>query len=54
VTLRMMRALYLAVYLLPTLSVLALVWFVTRAVSVRVVWRDAGHELGTHLDDEPA
>lgn len=45
----MMRLAYLAVYLLPTLSVIALVWFVARAVSVRVVWR----ETERRLDDEP-
>ncbi len=45
----MMRFVYLAVYLLPTLSVLALAWFVARAVSVRVVWR----ETERRLDDEP-
>ena len=51
----MMKLVYMAVYLLPTLSVLALAWVVARAVSVRVVWRDAGRtELERHLDDEPA
>ncbi len=45
----MMRLVYLAVYLLPTLSVLALAWYVARAVSVRVVWREAERR----LDDEP-
>lgn len=46
----MMRAVYLAVYLLPTVSVLGLTWFVARAISVRVVWREAERR----LDDEPA
>lgn len=51
----MMRLVYMAVYLLPTLSVLALAGFVARAVSVRVVWRDADRaELDGRLDDEPA
>ncbi len=44
----MLRFAYLAVYLLPTLSVLALAWYVARAVSVRVVWR----ETERRLDDE--
>ena len=46
----MMRTLYLTVYLLPTISVLWLAWFVARAVSVRVVWRAEERR----LDDEPA
>lgn len=51
----MMRIVYMAVYLLPTVSVLALVGVVARAVSVRVVWRDTGRtELEDRLDDEPA
>jgi hypothetical protein len=44
----MLRLAYLAVFLLPTLSVLALAWYVARAVSVRVVWR----ETERRLDDE--
>jgi hypothetical protein len=50
----MMRTAYLAFHLLPTVSVLALVWVVARAVSVRVIWRDADRSLATRLDDEPA
>jgi hypothetical protein len=46
----MMRAAYLAFYLLPIVSVLALTWVVARAVSVRVVWR----ETERRLDDELA
>jgi hypothetical protein len=39
-----MRLVYMSLYLLPTLAVVALAWFVARAVSVRVVWRDThGH-----------
>jgi hypothetical protein len=34
-----MRILYLALSLLPSLAVVALAWFVVRAISVRVVWR---------------
>jgi len=44
----MLRFAYPAVYLLPTLAVLALAWYVARAVSVRVVWR----ETERRLDDE--
>jgi hypothetical protein len=51
----MMRAAYLTFYLLPVVSVLALAWFVARAVSVRIVWREAGRAgLDGGLDDEPA
>ncbi len=42
---------YMALYLLPTAAVLALAWFVVRAVSVRIVWRDTAVRT---LDDEPA
>jgi hypothetical protein len=37
--------------LLPTLAVVALAFVVVRAISVRVVWREAD---GRRLDDEPA
>ena len=37
-----MRILYLALSLLPSVAVLTLAWFVVRAISVRVVWRDSG------------
>ena len=46
-----MRLAYLVLSLLPTLAVVTLAWFVVRAISVRVVWREAG---GRRLDDEPA
>ena len=46
-----MRLVYMAVHVLPTLTVLALGWFVVRAVSVRVVWRSG---VTDRLDDEPA
>jgi len=35
-----MRILYLALSLLPSVAVLTLAWFVVRAISVRVVWRE--------------
>jgi len=46
-----MKLVYLALSLLPTLAVVTLAWFVVRAISVRVVWRE------THtrrLDDKTA
>jgi len=46
-----MRLAYLVMSLLPTLAVVTLAWFVVRAISVRVVWREAE---GRRLDDEPA
>lgn len=46
----MTRAVYTVAYLLPSLSVVALAWFVARAISVRVVWREGGRR----LDDELA
>jgi hypothetical protein len=46
-----MRLAYVTLGLLPTAAVLALVWFVVRAISVRVVWRSAAIRA---LDDEPA
>ncbi len=46
-----MRVVYLCLYLLPTLAVVALTWLVVRAFSVRVVWRDTDVR---SLDDEPA
>jgi hypothetical protein len=35
-----MRILYLVLSLLPTIAVVTLAWFVVRAISVRVVWRE--------------
>jgi hypothetical protein len=46
-----MKFVYLAVSLLPTLAVVTLAWYVVRAFSVRVTWR----ETEVHrLDDETA
>jgi len=39
-----MRILEVAMSLLPSLAVLTLAWFVVRAISVRVVWREPGRE----------
>ena len=41
----------LVLSLVPTVAVVILAWFVIRAISVRVVWRESGVR---HLDDEPA
>ena len=38
-----MRLAYLVMSLLPTLAVVTLAWFVVRAISVRVVWREPGN-----------
>jgi hypothetical protein len=46
-----MRLLYMVLSVLPTLAVVTLAWFVVRAISVRVVWREADVR---RLDDEPA
>jgi hypothetical protein len=35
-----MRLVYLVLSLLPTAAVVTLAWFVVRAISVRVVWRE--------------
>ena len=36
-----MRFIFLALYLLPTAAVVMLAWFVVRAISIRVVWRES-------------
>ena len=46
-----MKLAYLVMSLLPTAAVVTLAWFVVRAISVRVVWRESGVR---RLDDEPA
>ncbi|HSD66376.1 MAG TPA: hypothetical protein VLF95_06730 [Vicinamibacteria bacterium] len=46
-----MKVAYLALSLLPTLAVVTLAWYVVRAISVRVTWR----ETEVHrMDDETA
>ncbi len=47
----MVRVAYLVMSIAPTAAVVALAWYVVRAVSVRVVWRETG---GRRLDDGPA
>ena len=46
-----MRTVYVVFSLLPTLAVVMLAWYVIRAISVRVVWRESNVR---RLDDEPA
>jgi hypothetical protein len=46
-----MRLAYLVMSLLPTAAVVTLAWYVVRAISVRVVWRET---VVRPLDDEPA
>jgi len=46
-----MRFVYLMVSVLPTMAVVTLAWYVLRAISVRVVWRESTVR---RLDDEPA
>jgi len=48
----MVRLAYLVLSLVPTAAVVALAWYVVRAVSVRVVWRETTD--ARHLDDRPA
>jgi hypothetical protein len=47
----MVKLAYLVMSLVPTVAVVALAWYVVRAVSVRVVWREGE---GRSLDDRPA
>jgi hypothetical protein len=46
-----MKLAYLLMSLLPTAAVVTLAWFVVRAISVRVTWRETDVR---RLDDEPA
>jgi hypothetical protein len=46
-----MKLVYLVMSLLPTVAVVTLAWFVVRAISVRVTWRESGVR---RPDDEPA
>jgi hypothetical protein len=46
-----MRFVFLALYLLPTAAVVVLAWFVVRAISIRVVWRENDVR---RFDDEAA
>jgi hypothetical protein len=46
-----MKVVYLTLSLLPTAAVLTLAWYVVRAVSVRIVWREPEER---RLDDKAA
>jgi hypothetical protein len=46
-----MRFVFLALYLLPTVAVVVLGWFVVRAITIRVVWRENDVR---RFDDEAA
>jgi hypothetical protein len=46
-----MKLVYVVMSILPTAAVVTLAWFVVRAISVRVTWREADIR---RLDDEPA
>lgn len=46
-----MKLIYLVLSLAPTVAVVTLAWYVVRAISVRVTWREADVR---RLDDEPA
>jgi hypothetical protein len=48
-----MKVAYMALSLLPTAAVVTLAWYVVRAISVRVVWRESEPKVH-RLDDEPA
>ena len=43
-----MKLVYLVISLLPPVAVVALAWYVVRAISVRVTWRESG---ARRLDD---
>jgi len=46
-----LRLVYMVLSLLPSLAVVTLAWYVVRAISVRIVWRETG---GRPLDDKTA
>ena len=46
-----MKAVYLMLSLLPTAAVVTLAWYVVRAISIRIVWREPEDH---RLDDKPA
>jgi len=46
-----MKVVYLTLSLLPTAAVLTLAWYVMRAISVRIVWREPEER---RLDDKAA
>jgi hypothetical protein len=46
-----MKVVYLTLSLLPTAAVVTLAWYVVRAITVRIVWREPE---GRRLDDKAA
>jgi hypothetical protein len=46
-----MKVVYLTLSLLPTAAVVTLAWYVVRAISIRIVWRQPEDR---RLDDRPA
>ncbi len=46
-----MKVVYLALSLLPTAAVVTLAWYVVRAISIRIVWREPDER---RLDDKLA
>ena len=46
-----MRFLEVAISVVPSVAVLTLAWFVVRAISVRVVWRDPQQQVRERLAD---
>ncbi len=48
---RRMKVVYLTLSLLPTAAVVTLAWYVVRAISVRIVWRERDDR---RLGDKPA
>jgi hypothetical protein len=46
-----MKVVYLMLSVLPTAAVVTLAWYVIRAISVRIVWREPEDR---RLDDKPA
>jgi hypothetical protein len=46
-----MKIVYLTLSVLPTAAVVTLAWYVLRAISVRIVWREPEDR---RLDDKPA
>jgi hypothetical protein len=46
-----MKVVYLMLSVLPTAAVVTLAWYVIRAISIRIVWREPEDR---RLDDKPA
>ncbi len=46
-----MNVVYVTLSLLPTAAVVTLAWYLVRAISIRIVWREPENR---RLDDKPA